>query len=92
MTTKYYITEAGPEGKDFNLRYGNDQYSNHTAFLIGTDKDAAEKIVNSLNEVEKLRLILDSIREDCRRGAHELGMTDAGVADIAIRCDKALGE
>lgn len=90
MKAKYYITKAGPEEKDFNLRYGKDNDSKHVAYLIKTEKEEAEKIADVLNEVEKLRTILNSIRKDCRRGAHKLGMSAAGVTDIAIRCDRVL--
>jgi hypothetical protein len=40
--------------------------------------------------VRELVSLAESIREDCRRGAHELGMSAAGVSAIAARCDKAL--
>jgi hypothetical protein len=43
-----------------------------------------------LDEVEALRRTVASIAADCRRGAHEHGMSAAGVSDIASRCDKAL--
>lgn len=44
----------------------------------------------AIETVRAMQEALDSIRKDCRRGAHELGMTDAGVRDIARRCDEAL--
>lgn len=47
-------------------------------------------IVRAVNAHEGLVRALASIAEDCRRGAHEHGMTPAGVQDIASRCDAAL--
>lgn len=41
---------------------------------------------------DELLRIVDNIRKDCRRGAEKFGMSDAGVRDIAGRCDAIIAK
>lgn len=39
-----------------------------------------------------LMSVLDSIKRDCLRGPHQMGMSAAGVQDIIKRIDRAMDE
>ena len=42
------------------------------------------------DRVEYLERVMRSIATDCQRGAHDLGMTPAGVQDIVSRINRTL--
>lgn len=52
-----------------------------------TDADA--RLIASAPDLLEALL---GIAKDCRRGAHESGMSAAGVQDIARRCDEAIAK